>query len=192
MENYEIDKSRRRFLKIGLYAGAGLVVGVQLSNCSKRSGSSAFAEVSNTKSFVPNAWIKIRHDDTITVMVNHSEMGQGISTALPMIVAEELAADWSKVRFEMAPVADVYKHPTYGIQWTVSSMSVESSWNLLREAGATARELFISAAADTWEASGKECRAENSRVIHESSGRSLGYGELIEKAAAMPIPEKIK
>jgi isoquinoline 1-oxidoreductase beta subunit len=192
MENYEIDRGRRRFLKIGLFAGTGLVVGLQLSNCNGRKESSDFDEVPNTKSFAPNAWIRIRHDDTVTVMVNHSEMGQGISTALPMIVAEELEADWSKVRFEIAPVADVYKHPTYGIQWTVSSMSVESSWDPLREAGAAARELFISSAADTWGVSRKECRAENSRVIHVSSGRMLRYGELIDKAAGMPIPEKIK
>ena len=192
MEKIEIDQSRRRFLKIGIFAGAGLVVSAQVSNCSGKTKPPTDPKIADTDSFTPNAWIQIRHDDSVTVMVNHSEMGQGISTALPMIVAEELEADWSKVRFEMAPVADVYKHPTYGIQWTVSSMSVESSWDLLREAGAAVREILISSAAETWGVSKKECRAETSRVIHESSKRVLRYGELIHKAAGMPIPEKVR
>ena len=191
MEKNKIDKSRRQFLKVGSFAGAGLLIGFQLSNCNGKTEHPAFPQIPNKAGFAPNAWISIRRDDTVTVMVNHSEMGQGISTALPMIVAEELEADWSKVRFEIAPVADVFKHPTYGIQWTVSSRSVESSWDLLREAGAAARELLISAAAATWGVSPKECRAENSRVIHESSGKILRYGELINKAAEMPMPEKI-
>ncbi|MFC1868844.1 molybdopterin cofactor-binding domain-containing protein [Thermodesulfobacteriota bacterium] len=192
MQKTDIDKSRRQFLKIGLIAGTGLVVSAQLFGCSGNTEHFASPGVADTGSFIPNAWIKIRQDDSVTVMVNHSEMGQGISTALPMIVAEELEADWSKVRFEIAPVADVYKHPTYGIQWTVSSMSVESSWDLLRKAGATARELLISSAAETWGVPRKECRAETSQVIHKSSGRVLRYGELINKAAGMPIPESVR
>ena len=142
MGNDEIDPERRRFLKVGMITGYGLVVGLQPSGCSA-SVNSASTKSNSKNEFQANAWIRIRKDDVVTIMVSHSEMGQGISTALSMIVAEELEADWSKVRFEMAPVADVYKHPKFGIQWTVSSMSVHSSWDRWREAGAAIRELLI-------------------------------------------------
>ncbi|MCP4757431.1 MAG: molybdopterin-dependent oxidoreductase, partial [Proteobacteria bacterium] len=113
MENRKIDRSRRQFLKISSVAGTGLVLGIHLPNCSSMAdGSAALANAPGTV-FKPNAWIRIDSDDTITVIVNHSEMGQGISTALPMIVAEELEAEWSRVGFEIAPVANVYKHPAY-------------------------------------------------------------------------------
>ncbi len=192
MEKKKFDKGRRRFLKFSVAAGLGLVIGVQLSDRSENPKASIYPDIAKDGGFAPNAWIRIQPDDTVTVWVNHSEMGQGITTALPMIVAEELEADWSKVGFEIAPVADEYKHPTYGIQWTVSSRSVESSWDLLRQAGATARELFISAAADIWQVPKEDCRAENARVLHTSSGKILRYGELISKAAKMPIPKKVR
>ncbi|MCP4757518.1 MAG: xanthine dehydrogenase family protein molybdopterin-binding subunit, partial [Proteobacteria bacterium] len=182
----------RQFLKISSVAGTGLVLGIHLPNCSsKADGSAALANAPGTV-FKPNAWIRIDSDDTITVIVNHSEMGQGISTALPMIVAEELEAEWSRVRFEIAPVANVYKHPAYGIQWTVSSRSVQTSWVLLREAGAAARELLIGSAARIWDVSPLECRAQNSRVLHDSSNRVLRYGELVDKTAGIPVPGKVQ
>jgi isoquinoline 1-oxidoreductase subunit beta len=191
MERNEVNQTRRQFLKIGVLAGAGLVVTANGLPLAKKDEAMASREVQGRNGFVPNAWIRIDSDDTVTVMVNHSEMGQGITTALPMIVAEELEADWRKVRFKMAPVADVYKHPDYGIQWTVSSKSVESSWDLLREAGASVRQLFIMAAADTWQVPMGELRAENSRVIHEKAGKRFRYGELIQKASRMPVPESV-
>ncbi len=192
MRRNEVDRERRRFLKISMIAGAGLVATYHSVPLGRRRQALASPDVKPEGAFAPNAWLRIDSDDTITVMVNHSEMGQGITTALPMIVAEELEADWRKVRFEIAPVADVYKHPDYGIQWTVSSKSVESSWDLLREAGAKVRALFILAAAGTWQVPIGELRAENSRVIHEPTGRVLRYGELIEKASGMPVPESVR
>ena len=191
MKKNEVNETRRQFLKIGVLAGAGLVVTAYSPSLASKNDAMASNEVQGKGGFAPNAWIRIDSDDTVTVMVNHSEMGQGITTALPMIVAEELEADWEKVRFEIAPVADVYKHPDYGIQWTVSSKSVESSWDLLREAGARVRQLFILAAADTWQVPVKELRAEKSRVIHGATGKRLRYGELIQKASWMAVPESV-
>ena len=192
MKRNEVNETRRHFLKIGVLAGAGMVVTAYSPPFASKDEAMAATEVQEKDRFAPNAWIRIDSDDVVTVMVNHSEMGQGITTALPMIVAEELEADWGKVRFKMAPVADVYKHPDYGIQWTVSSKSVESSWDLLREAGARVRQLFILAAADTWQVPVGELRAEKSRVIHGATGKRLRYGELIQKASRMAVPESVR
>jgi isoquinoline 1-oxidoreductase beta subunit len=192
MQNHEPGLSRRNFLKTTLAAGTGLVVSAQLPGCSTEGQSKNSHRSGHAAGFFPNAWITVHPDDTVTVMVNHSEMGQGITTALCMIVAEELEADWSKVRFEIAPVADIYKHPTYGIQWTVSSRSVESSWDLLREAAAMARELLIAAAADSWGVTPADCRAVCGRVRHRSGTQSISYGRLVHKAAAMPSPGHVR
>jgi len=192
MENNNIDPERRTFLKVSMIAGYGLVVGIQSIGCSESIEVSASAKSDKEDEFFANAWIRIRKDDTVTIMVSHSEMGQGISTALSMIVAEELEADWSKVRFEMAPVADVYKHPGFGIQWTVSSMSIHSSWDRWREAGAATRELLILAAARYWKVPRTECRAVKSRVIHQPSGKNMRYGELINMTNGIAVPEKVR
>jgi isoquinoline 1-oxidoreductase beta subunit len=108
-----------------------------------------------------------------------------------MIVAEELAADWSKIRFEIAPAAEIYKNPTYNYQMTGGSTSVRTSFNILRNAGASLRELLITAAAKTWNTTASECRAENSRVLYRNGKRSLSYGELIDKAANLPVPQNV-
>jgi isoquinoline 1-oxidoreductase subunit beta len=107
MHKSETALNRRQLLKIGMVVGTGLVVSVQLPGCKANAKAVAPSPMHASDTFSPNAWVTIRPDDTITVMVNQSEMGQGIATALPMIVVEELAADWSKVKFEIAPVADV-------------------------------------------------------------------------------------
>ena len=112
-------------------------------------------------------------------------MGQGVYTALPMLVAEELDADWSKVRVEPAPVDPVYNHTAFGMQATGGSTSTWSEWERLRNAGATARAMLIAAAAETWKVDPKTCRTENSQVIHPDSGRRLSYGQLAEKASTM-------
>ena len=191
MQENSIDLDRRQFLRVGLLAGASLAVSIQLP-CS-RVETATSAPPANVKDlFSPNAWIKIHSDDSVSVVINHSEMGQGIATALAMIVAEELSADWCKVKFEMAPVADVYKHPAFGIQWTVSSKSVQSSWDLLRQAGAATRGLLISTAARIWSVPGEECRAANGRVIHKCSARTLRFGELIVEAAKLVLPKTVR
>jgi isoquinoline 1-oxidoreductase beta subunit len=192
MQKVEFDSTRRQFIKTGLGAGTGLVMSVGLPGKSLGATSNQSLKTADTTAMMSTAWIKLDPDNFVTVVVNHSEMGQGITTALPMIVAEELEADWSKVRFEIAPVADVYKHPHYGIQWTVSSRSVESSWQILREAGAAMRELLVKAAALKWGVAKGTCRASAGHVEHAPSGRSLSYGKLIKSAATLDMPKRVR
>ncbi|MGO9571691.1 MAG: molybdopterin cofactor-binding domain-containing protein [Desulfomonilaceae bacterium] len=136
------------------------------------------------------AFIRIGADETITIIVNHSEMGQGVYTSLPMLVAEELECDWRKIVVEAAPVDPAYNHTQWGIQGTGGSTSVASEWERLRKVGATAREMLIAAAADTWKVDKASCRAENGTVTH-SSGKSLTYGQLAAKAANVSMPEEV-
>ncbi|MBI5582731.1 MAG: xanthine dehydrogenase family protein molybdopterin-binding subunit [Deltaproteobacteria bacterium] len=179
--------TRREFIKIGAVTGSGLLLGLHLPGWEEATGPGRPKNSGDRQEGMPNAWIKIGRDNTVTIMVSHSEMGQGIATALCMIVAEELEADWSGVRFEMAPVADVYKHPAFGIQWTVSSMSVQSSWERWRLAGAAARELLIAAAVRFWQVPRETCRAERSHVIHLPSQRGLPYADLIFKTDGLTL-----
>jgi len=181
--------TRRHFLKVSFAAGTGLMVELNLSPGSAPAIADDTVRLIDNKILEPNSWIRIHPDSTVTVMINHSEMGQGITTALSMIVAEELAADWSKIKTEIAPAAAVYKNPAFGIQATGGSTSVETSWDLLRTAGAATRELLVSAAAANWDVPVSECRSENGVVYHTPSGKSAVYGELLEKAAGMKISE---
>ncbi len=141
--------------------------------------------------FAPNAFVRVGKDESVTVIVNHSEMGQGTYTALSMIVAEELEADWSKVRAEPATVDPAYNHVAYGIQLTGGSSSTYSEWDRLRKAGAAARMMLISAAAATWNVEPASCRAESGQVIHSGTGRRLSYGKLVEKASRLTPPQEV-
>jgi isoquinoline 1-oxidoreductase beta subunit len=127
----------------------------------------------------------------VLIMVDRSEMGQGVATSLPMLVAEELEADWSKVRIEFAPVDKAYTNPMFGMQGTGGSTSVRAAWMPLRKAGATAREMLISAAAATWGVDRSTCRAAHGAVTHEPSKRRLTYGGLVAKAATLPVPKDV-
>jgi isoquinoline 1-oxidoreductase subunit beta len=135
-----------------------------------------------------NAFIRIGRDERITLTVNKSEMGQGVYTALPMLLAEELECDWSQVRVEAAPVEAVYNHTAFGMQMTGGSTSVLSEWDRLQRAGAATRERLIAAAAEAWKVDRSDCRAEKGLVLHPN-GESLTYGQLAEKAAAIPEPD---
>lgn len=191
MEKERVNRGRRRFLKIGGLAGAGLLVGVYFVAGGERRKSAT--EVWNGKSdfLLPNAWVRIGPDSKVTVRVNHSEMGQGILTALPMMLAEELEVDWSLVRAEIAPAEAVYKNPKFNIQMTAASTSVLTSWDILREAGATAREMLLSAACKSWVVPRAECYAEKGFVYHRPTGRRISYGELVAIAATLPLPENV-
>ena len=138
-----------------------------------------------------NAFIRIGQDNLVTIVVNKSEMGQGVFTALPMLVAEELECDWEKVRVESAPVEAVYNHTSFGIQMTGGSSSVLSEWDRMRQVGAAAREMLIAAAADLWKVEKTSCRAEKGMVVHPK-GKKLSYGQLADKAAAMAVPKKVR
>ncbi len=137
----------------------------------------------------PNVWLRITPDNIVTVIVSKSEMGQGISTALPMIVADELEADWKKVRFEMSPAGEEYKDPEWGTQTTGGSTSVRHLYGPLRRAGAAAREMLIKAASELWGVSPEECEAVKGKVKNKKNGKSFTYGKLCLKAAKMPVPK---
>ena len=181
-----INLSRRNFLKRSALAGGGLVLGFYLP----LNSGAAYAKRSQ-RVFQPNAFIRVARDGTVTLVINKSEMGQGVYTSLPMLIAEELECDWKSIRLEPAPVDPAYNHAQWGIQGTGGSTSVLSEWERLSKAGAAAREMLIAAAAKTWKASPDTCRAEKGRVIHKS-GKALRYGELADKAAEMPIPKEVK
>lgn len=180
-----VNLSRRDFLKKGATAGAALVVGFYLP----AKGNLARAVTSSAAPFAPNAWIRIGADGIVTVIVDRSEMGQGVMTSLPMLVAEELEADWKRIRTEFAPADPVYTNPLQGAQATGGSTSIRAAWEPLRKAAAAAREMLLTAAAEAWGVQKAACRAENGAVIHHTTGRRLRYGALVEKAAKLPVPK---
>jgi isoquinoline 1-oxidoreductase beta subunit len=187
--NAETAITRRGFLKVGAAVGGGLLVGFYLAPGARLSRADA---TPGGEAFVPNAFIRIAPDDTVTIIVNKSEMGQGVYTSLPMLVAEELECDWNGIHVESAPAAPAYYHTQWGpYQGTGGSSSVNSTWDQLRTAGATAREMLVAAAAETWGVPADGCRAANGSVLHEASGRRLSYGALAERAAQVPVPEVV-
>ncbi len=167
--------SRRDFVGAGIAAGAGLVVGFYLPHGRSRQ-----------ESFSPNAYVRVTPDNKITIVVARSEMGQGVRTALPMILAEELEADWKQIEIEQAGASTLF-----GDQTTGGSASIRTCWDPMRKAGATAREMLISAAALTWNVPRSACKAENGLIKHAASNRSLSYGDLAESASRLPIPSDV-
>lgn len=166
--------SRRGFLTTTAAAGAGLVIGFYLPH-----GSST----KNGNGFSPNAYLKITPDGKITIVVARSEMGQGVRTALPMILAEELEADLNQITIEQAGASTLY-----GDQTTGGSASVRTTWDPMRKAGAAAREMLLSAAALEWGVPKSSCKAEHGSVTHAGSNRKKSYGELADRAATLPVP----
>jgi isoquinoline 1-oxidoreductase beta subunit len=132
-------------------------------------------------------------DGTVRIVIDRSEMGQGVLTALAMLAAEELDADWARVSVEQAPANEVYSNPAFPVpvQVTGGSASVRAAWLPMREAGAKARALLVAAAAKEWGVDPAACRTDQGRVIHDASGRAVGYGELAERAAQLPVPEQV-
>ena len=173
--------NRRDFLKVSGAAGTGLLLNFSLPVLLK----SGELPATLLEPFEPNAFLRIDPSGAITVTVAKSEMGQGVLTSLPMIVAEELEADWQKVRCEQASA-----HPNkYGSQGTGGSNSVRGSYERLRKAGAAAREMLVAAAAQKWNVPVTECFAETGSVIHRSTGKKFGYGDLANSAGMLPVPE---
>jgi isoquinoline 1-oxidoreductase beta subunit len=181
--------SRRQFLKDSAVLMGGLVIGFYLPG---KGGRAFAAEAPPKPVYPPNAFIRIAPDNSITIIVNKSEMGQGVYTSLPMLIAEELEADWRQIRVESAPVAAVYNHTGFGMQMTGGSSSIPSSWEQLRRVGASARVLLIRAAANQWGVPEVECHAENSQVIHAKSGKKTSFGSLAEAAARLPLPDHVE
>jgi isoquinoline 1-oxidoreductase beta subunit len=182
----EID--RRSFLRVSALAGGGLMIGFYASQTSTASAAAAAAGPATaggtaTGDFAPNAFVRIASDGTVTIAAHKTEMGQGIITSLPMIVAEELDADWKSVKI------DAGRHSsTFPGQATAGSSSTPGSYNMMRQLGAAARAMLVEAAALTWGVPASECTTAAGVVTHASSGRKAGYGELVAKAATLPVP----
>lgn len=176
---------RREFLKAGVAGATGLVVGFYLPGSNEILAAGAAPEVLN-------AWIQVSPDDEITIIESQSEMGQGVATSYPMLIAEELECDWKKIRVEFAPAAAVYFNPAFRMQGTGGSQSIRVGWVPMRRAGATAREMLITAAAQKWGVEKSECHAENGAVVHAATKRRATYGSLAEAAAKLPPPTDVK
>ncbi|MBI5781247.1 MAG: xanthine dehydrogenase family protein molybdopterin-binding subunit [Rhodocyclales bacterium] len=183
--------ARRRFLRDAVLLAGGLVIGFRLPEKGGRAWAAEEAAAGSAKVYPPNAFIRIAADDSVTLIVNKSEMGQGVYTSLPMLINEELDAPWERIRVEAAPVAAVYNHTQYGIQLTGGSTSVASSWEQLRRVGASARMLLVQAAAQRWGVPASACKAEDGRIFHPDGRTSLSYGEVAEEAGKLPLPAEV-
>src|SRR6202163_566542 len=176
---------RRAFLKTGAAAGGGLVIAFYVPALS------AQEQKPKPEAIAPFAYIKIASDEKVTIVANHSEMGQGVYTSLPMLLAEELEADWSKIKVEAAPVDAAYNHPAFGIQMTGGSTSTASEWERFRKAGATARVMLIAAAGQRWNVDVKGLRAEKGFVLGPGNGQRASFGSLADAAAKIEPPKDV-
>ncbi|MBI3706107.1 MAG: xanthine dehydrogenase family protein molybdopterin-binding subunit [Proteobacteria bacterium] len=178
--------SRRSFLRAGVAAGGGLLISI---NAPMFRAAAADASAAN---FAPSAFIRIDKTGHVTAVIPQVEIGQGVYTSMPMLIAEELEVEPSQILVEHAPPDDkLYANPKLGFQATGGSTSIAAFYEPFRQAGAVARAMLIAAAAETWGVDASGCRAENGTVIHDASNRSLTYGDLAAKAAALPVPDKV-
>jgi isoquinoline 1-oxidoreductase beta subunit len=190
-------QARRQFLKLGVavsaVAGGGLLLGFSVSgHGEERRAGKAVQRVPNDSGFAPNAFVRIDHAGQVRLVMMKVEMGQGIYTAFPMLIAEELEVPLSQVTLEHAPAnPDLYTDPLMHEQTTGLSMSVRSSSERMRRAGAVARTLLVNAAARQWRVDPASCRAEAGMVIHPASGRRLAYGALVDAAAKEPVTDAL-
>jgi isoquinoline 1-oxidoreductase beta subunit len=180
---------RRRFLKGAATVSAGLVIACFVPVAIRRALAEGAAPAAKPP-VSPNAFIHVAPDDSVTILLKHSEMGQGVWTSLPMVVAEELGCDWSKLRVEHAPAAPEYAHTAFGLQMTGGSTSTWESFDQLRTAGAMARELLVAAAAAKLGVKAADCRVENGSVVHGE--RRVRFGDVAAAAAKLPMPANVK
>src|SRR6266481_6513146 len=180
IENVSLHVSRRGFLHGALASGVFVLSARFIPDPLWAAEGEATAPP-----FQTSLWMSIASDGTVTIVAHRSEMGCGSRTALPLVVADELDADWSKVKIDQAT-----GDPKYGDQDTDGSHSVRSSFDLMRQVGGAGRVMLISAAATQWNVSSKDCITEPHFVVHRRSGRKLGYGEVAGAAAKLPVPKK--
>lgn len=178
---------RRDFIRVGAAMGGGLLVSLHLPSVGV-TGTTLAAE---EREFAINAFVRIGADESVTVIAAHSEMGQGVYTSLPMLLNEELQADWSKIRVEAAPVDKVYNHPVFGLQMTGGSTTSPAEWERYRKMGAVARIMLVEAAAQEWKVEPASCRVEKGVVIHDAASRRATYGSLANAAARLTPPTEI-
>jgi isoquinoline 1-oxidoreductase beta subunit len=179
--------SRRGFLRTSAAVGGGLLVTWNVPFLKK--AGQAFA--AGKDAYAVNAFVRIGTDESVTVISAHSEMGQGIYTSLPMLLNEELQADWAKIRVEAAPVDKVYNHPIFGVQVTGGSTTSPAEWLRYRKMGAVARVMLVEAAAKQWGVDPASCRVEKGVVIHDGSKRHATYGSLANAASQLTPPADV-
>jgi isoquinoline 1-oxidoreductase beta subunit len=180
--------SRRTFLRVTALAGGGLLLGVSWQPEPAVAAASGLAPAAPPDVFTPNPFIRIGTDGVVTIISKNPEIGQGVKTSLPMLIAEELEVDWKDVRIEQGSLDP----QRYGRQFAGGSLATPTNWDDLRRVGAAGRQMLIAAAALTWGVPEAECYARSGRVYHRPTGRSLGYGELVGKAATLPAPDLAK
>ncbi|MFZ3357486.1 MAG: molybdopterin cofactor-binding domain-containing protein, partial [Xanthobacteraceae bacterium] len=186
-DDFTLTASRRTALKAGL--GSVLTLAFHLP-VRAATNEPAQAPDNPAGQFVPNAFIRIDHAGKTTLVMPQVEMGQGVYTAVAMILSDELDADYAQVVLEAAPPNDkLYGNPIFGIQVTGNSNSIRAFWKPLRTAGAAARSMLIQAAAAQWQVDAASCTASNGKVLHAASGRAAPYGDLVEAASALPLPQ---
>jgi isoquinoline 1-oxidoreductase beta subunit len=190
VESDGVDLSRRHFLSASAAVGGGLLIGFTTGRSISAAGA---AEKAASEPFAPNAFIRIDPKGQVTLIMPYVEMGQGTYTSIPMLIAEELEVDLKQVRLEHAPPnPKLYGNPLLGgLQATGNSNAVRGSWQPLRQAGATARTMLVSAAAKRWNVDPASCRAQSGEVVHAPTKRKIKYGELAADAARMPVPDKV-
>lgn len=203
-EEQRVSPSRRRFMQIGATAGGSLLFGFSLFGCSKEDSrkepppekavGQASTEHSDTApGLARDAFIRIDRTGLVTLVIHKVEMGQGTFTSMPMLLAEELGADLSKVKLEQAPANnELYADPLLGGQVTGGSTSVRGAWKPLREAGAMVRSVLVSAAAKQWDVDTADLQVVAGTVRHQASGRSAHFGELVDAASKMDLPKNVK
>lgn len=182
MSKEKIIISRRGFIKLGSVSAAGMILGVGLQACASNEDGSE--KVSS--GFSPNVWLVIEGNGLVTIFLGKSEMGQGVMTALPMLIAEELEVDMTTVRVRMAT-----SHSRFGSQYTAGSESVRGNWLALRKAGAAGRLMLIAAAAKKWGVSPDACYAEQGVVVNSNTKQRISYGSLVTSAVKLPVPDDI-
>ena len=181
MEIIVKNEARRDFLKVSGSAAGGLALAFYLP-------AARMAQAADGGS--PNAWVKIAADNTVTIMVARSEMGQGVYTSMPMLIAEELEVDVNAIKVEFAPPAEVYINSLLGGQLTGGSTAVRDAWEKLRKAGASARMMLVAAAADNWGVDASKCSAANG-MIKGPGGKKATYGSVAAKASTMEVPKEV-
>lgn len=179
-----LSLNRRSFIRLTTVATGGLFISLYLDK------PAVAHQAPQPKVYPPDAFVHVRRDGEIVITVNRLEFGQGVQTSLPMILADEMDADWSQVIGELAPAADVYKDPMFGIQMVGGSGSVAHSYQQYRELGAKTRAMLVAAAADRWKVTPDQCRTENS-VVYGPGNRSLRYAEIADAAARKPVPQTV-